>query len=106
MLGGQGYRFGQCWRQAIVKGCSCSESLADCLDCVTRLEIDLRLAAWWERVPSKSNLGDQPSRGVVPPLLQGWPKPCCASVAAALQDLQVRIATQCSWEGRDVAFLI
>ena len=93
-------------RQAIVKGCSSSESLANCVDCVTMLEIDLHLPAWWERVPSKSNLGDPPSRGIVPPLLPGWPMPCCTSVAAALQHLQVRIASQCSWEGWDVAFLI
>ena len=45
-------------RQAIVKGCSSSEPLANCVDCVTRLEIDLHLAAWWERVPRKRNLGD------------------------------------------------
>ena len=84
---------------------SSSESLANCVDRVTRLEIDLHLAAWWERVPSKSNLGDPPSRGIVLPLLPGWPTPCCTSVAAALQDLHLRIASQCSWEGRDVAFL-
>ena len=78
-------------RQENVKVCSSSVSLANCVDCATRLEIDLHLAAWWERVPSKSNLGHPPSRGIVAPLLLGWPTPCCTS-AAALLDLQVRIA--------------
>ena len=103
------WRSRQCWDSWTMKEqgrqSSSSESLANCVDRVTRLEIDLHLAAWWERVPSKSNLGDPPSRGIVLPLLPGWPTPCCTSVAAALQDLHLRIASQCSWEGRDVAFL-
>ena len=96
MPGGPGYRVGQCWDSWTMKEQS-KQSLTGAqagrlLPIAWTASPGLRsICVWrhgrWERVPSKSNLGDPPSRSAPAGLAH-----------AMLHHPQVRFASQCSWK--------
>ena len=79
---------------ALNRGSSAIVTVAALIDSVCTAEIAGRMLAWWERVPSASNLADPPSRLELPPNLPGWPVPSRtlideSSPAVLLGDLSV-----------------
>ena len=62
-------------RHALVRGGSPVPAIASVVDAVCDLEIRLRALAFFERVPSQSNIADPPSRGVRPDRLDGFEPP-------------------------------
>ncbi len=60
-------------RACLVTGSAREEVYAKLVQEICSLEIRARTLAWFERVPSSSNLADDPSRGVRPAALSGWP---------------------------------
>ena len=62
-------------RHALVRGGSGVEGMAAIVDAICDLEIQLRALAYFERVPSQSNIADPPSRGEHPGRLAGYLRP-------------------------------
>ena len=60
-------------KHALVKGGSSTPTLALLCQQVCDREIAGRILAYFERVPSASNIADPPSRGIAPPAVPGWP---------------------------------
>ena len=59
-------------RHALVRGGSAVEGVASVVDPICDMEIRLRTLAYFERVPSQSNIADPPSRGSHPGRLAGF----------------------------------
>ena len=66
-------------RHALVRGGSQVPAIASVVDAVCDLEIRLRALAFFERVPSQSNIADPPSRGIRPSRLEGFSPPVACS---------------------------
>ena len=62
-------------KHALVRGSSPGADLAACVDAACALEIRAKALCYWERVPSVSNVSDDPSRGVIPTRLAGFGEP-------------------------------
>ena len=60
---------------ALVKGASAAQDVATICGDVCAAEIALAAVFYWERVPSRSNIADAPSRGVRPVALPGFTSP-------------------------------
>ena len=59
---------------APVKGYSVNPWMAALVEAACDVEISQRALLYWERVPSSSNIADDPSRGRAPARLPGWPE--------------------------------
>ena len=62
-------------KHAIVRGSSAGADLAACVGAACALEIRAGMIGYWERVPSASNLADDPSRGIVPMRIDQFESP-------------------------------
>ena len=89
-------------RHAIVKGGASTDRLADVVASVNGLEIGHAVAAYWERVPSHSNIADLPSRGLLPPALDFLEPPVCIQAAVHVRHFPVALPDHNLWEGRDL----
>ena len=62
-------------KHALVRGSSAGADLAACVDAACTLEIRAKAMCYYERVPSASNVADDPSRGVAPQRLAEFNAP-------------------------------
>ena len=62
-------------KHSIVKGTSSSVEASKIVEDICHLEIDMKALAFWERIPSQSNMADAPSRGLRPESVPGWRDP-------------------------------
>jgi len=69
---------------SLIRGYSANRFSADIVDKVARLDIAEGSLVWYERVPSKSNPADAPSRGEAPEAIEGWPTPVRAEVPGSV----------------------
>ena len=91
-------------RHAIIRGTSGPIEAASVVQEICDLEIGHKLLCYWARVPSPSNLADDPSRGIAPAPLPGWPAPQraqCTSFVASFRTL----TGQVDWGLRDLSCL-
>ena len=89
-------------RHAIIRGTSGPVEAASVVQEICDLEIGLRLLCYWARAPSASNLADDPSRGITPAPLPGWPAPqraLCSSFVASFSTP----TGQVDWGMRDLS---
>ena len=90
-------------RHALVKGGSSGVLLSGACDFVTNAEIGLQVAAYWERVPSSSNISDAPPRGFTPPQVSGWHPPHARKFSRVLAEMNVQLgACRFYWGARDM----
>ena len=62
-------------KHALARGLSSVADIAGVLEGIMSLEIEGRLLAYFERVPTSSNIADAPSRGAPCSGVPGWPAP-------------------------------
>ena len=62
-------------RSGLIKGSSRNEDSAEIIEEFVSLDMVAHAAFWFARVPSASNLADDPSRGRAPQSLAGWAAP-------------------------------
>ena len=60
---------------ALIAGYSPNALACELVSRVTALDLEGNSLPWYDRVPSPSNLGDNPSRGERPVAVKGWPEP-------------------------------
>ena len=89
-------------RHAIIRGTSGPVEAASVVQEICDLEIAHKLLCYWARVPSPSNLADDPSRGITPAPLPGWPAPqraLCSSFSSSFSTMTGRV----KWGLRDLS---
>ena len=81
-------------RACLVAGSAREFLSSQVVQAVCSSEIEAKALMWYERVPSHSNIADDPSRGLRPARLEGWPAPeVCSGWSAALFRWGVRELT-------------
>lgn len=80
-------------KHAMCRGGSSSVDAAAVVNGICNAEITDRILAYWDRVPSASNIADAPSRGARPAQVPGWPEPVRSLVAHMLPAAGDRAAT-------------
>ena len=71
-------------KAALVRAYSPNPWNAILVESVVSADIKLGALVWYERVPTKSNPADAPSRGLEPPFVKGWPTPTRTQVPQTL----------------------
>ena len=62
-------------RSGLIKGSSRNEDSAKIIEEFVGIDLTEHATFWFARVPSASNLADDPSRGREPQVLEGWSFP-------------------------------